>query len=549
MRNTSASRAYAGDNSTESRIDLPETLQVARIRALVAWSALAIMTAFFAYEFLQFSTPQEDAAILMRYAQHIAHGDGIVWNIGGPPVDGGTDFLSMMAMAALVASGMTPPLAAYALGIGCHLLTAIIIYLAVSRLAGQPSFIAGLCAAYFLCGPGLRLISAGFTTPVFAMTAAICWYLSLELISKQTDSALPTWSLAFALLAMGLTRPEGVFLAAFMMLAIVTTKPMRESVRPMMATICVFLVVGGAYFVWRWRYFGYPLPNPYYRKGGFALHPHALLVSIRNAAVLLFVCAPIVVLGLKNSDSRRMAIAASIPIVLFIAIWVLVSDEMDYMMRFQYPILPLALMSVPFCLKGSIFEISRASFRSGSTRRIAVYLACIWMIAGFAGLFCIDSHGVVHDYAKAQVGKALRPYGAPYVLATTEAGLLPLYSEWTTIDTWGLNDPWIAHHHGQITEDYLGRWHPDVIAMHGLPAPPGESLESDGRRLSGRPDWQTMLTVLKRYAESHHYRAAARDGDSPSDAMIYYVRNDAPDASRIVASIRSAIAEAARHRP
>jgi len=290
------------------------------------------------------------------------------------------------------------------------------------------------------------------------------------------------------------------------------------------------------------------LPNPYYRKGGFALHPEALLASIRNAAALLFALAPIFLLGLKNPDSRRMAIAASIPISLFIAIWVLISDEMDYMMRFQYPILPIGLMSAPLFLKGSILETSRKPSSSNSARRIAMYLTSMWLVAAFAGLFRIDRSGIAADDGKMLVGEALRSYGPRRVIATTEAGLLPLYSEWSALDTWGLNDRWIAHHNGLISEQYLDRWKPDVIAMHGLPAPRRKVPESDWGRLSARPAWQAMLTVLKTYAESHRYRVAAVDGDSASDAMIYYVRNDAPDASSIVDSIRSAIAEAGRRR-
>jgi len=42
--------------------------------------------------------PEEDAAILMRYAQHLAAGHGIVWNVGEPPVDGATDFLFMLLL-------------------------------------------------------------------------------------------------------------------------------------------------------------------------------------------------------------------------------------------------------------------------------------------------------------------------------------------------------------------------------------------------------------------------------------------------------------------
>jgi len=46
--------------------------------------------------------PAEDAAMLMRYARHWAAGEGIVWNVGEPPVDGATDF-GFLAVVALLA--------------------------------------------------------------------------------------------------------------------------------------------------------------------------------------------------------------------------------------------------------------------------------------------------------------------------------------------------------------------------------------------------------------------------------------------------------------
>ncbi len=49
--------------------------------------------------------PAEDAAILMRYAVHLAEGHGIVWNVGEKPVDGATDFLFMLMVAGLIPVG------------------------------------------------------------------------------------------------------------------------------------------------------------------------------------------------------------------------------------------------------------------------------------------------------------------------------------------------------------------------------------------------------------------------------------------------------------
>lgn len=63
---------------------------------------LLLSTLYYAFTFIDFSIPPfEDAAMIMRYAQHLAGGHGIVWNIGEAPVDGATDFLFMAASAGL----------------------------------------------------------------------------------------------------------------------------------------------------------------------------------------------------------------------------------------------------------------------------------------------------------------------------------------------------------------------------------------------------------------------------------------------------------------
>ena len=67
--------------------------------------SLLLLLSVFYYGFncIDFNIPPfEDAAMLMRYSQHLAGGHGIVWNIGEKPVDGATDFLFMAAAAGLI---------------------------------------------------------------------------------------------------------------------------------------------------------------------------------------------------------------------------------------------------------------------------------------------------------------------------------------------------------------------------------------------------------------------------------------------------------------
>jgi hypothetical protein len=128
-----------------------------------------------------------------------------------------------------------------------------------------------------------------------------------------------------------------------------------------------------------------------------------------------------------------------------------------------------------------------------------------------------------------EVARVLGEYSDKgYTIATSEAGLLPLYSHWRAIDTWGLNDQWIAHN-GGITTEYLERYKPEVIVTHPWHnGPLGEPFEE-------------MATTVQNYAENNGYTAAGAfswDGQYP-EGHYYYVRNDFPESEEIIDSIRN----------
>ena len=89
-----------------------------------------------------------------------------------------------------------------------------------------------------------------------------------------------------------------------------------------------------------------------------------------------------------------------------------------------------------------------------------------------------------------------------YVMATSEAGLLPFYSGWKSVDTWGLNDVTIAHER-RLTPAYLDRYRPHLIMFHAHFAP-------DYQPSRPSPDaWEEMCLVLRDYATEHGYQLAA----------------------------------------
>jgi len=479
--------------------------------------------------------PQEDAAMLMRYSQNLAQGYGIVWNVGEAPIDGATDFLYMALIAGLDKIGIPLETAARGVLLASHILTALIIYIAVRKLHGASPWVALISAAFLAVGNGLVYTHAFFGTPFFTLFVCVTWVFAYQMV-KNGSSHLNSLLFAVSALVMGLIRPEGVLIAIFMLLAILYMLGLKESKKAILYFIGIFAIFGGLYFFWRWHYFGYPLPNPFYIKGGGLLSLSGLYDSITNVVIISLPFSLAMLLGFWSSKTTRYTIFTLIPIVGFTLIWVLLSDPLEYYRRFQYPILPIILISWPPLLYG-IREKWNLPKLSGLNRRSRVVLILLTVIISLGVLYysvrdntlAISNH---HRDGRYDVAIMLDEYSHKnYSIATTEAGLLPYYSNWRAIDTYGLNDQWIAHN-GGITKDYLELNNPEIIMLHGLFSPI-TPIEQEERK------WFSMVMTLKEYAEENGYILAASYGDSPYDTHYYYVWPDFPDSQEIVQRIQS----------
>jgi arabinofuranosyltransferase len=504
--------------------------------------ALIAATLIYAVRYVDFSIPPfEDAAMLMRYAQHFADGHGIVWNVGEHPVDGATDFLFMVAAAALIKLGLTVGQAVRGIGFASHLLTVLIVYWGNRRIhkANIPlSFLSGL---YLVVGTGLSYVSAYFGTPFFALAATVTWTFGLILIQQENPRFGLVLAFASSGLVTGLIRPEGVILASLMLLAILVMRGLKKSISIIVTFGAVFLLFGGAYFLWRWNYFGYPLPNPFYKKGGSGLHWDSYNNSLLN---LLRLCLPLVIpfiLGFRSRETARRTIAHLIPILGFAMAFILISDEMNYGARFQYALLPIALLSWSPLVRGLSFskQDQLSAWEKG------VYVAALIAVSAGLVYYSWYQNCFLTSYQQTcarpyerdgryDMGKLLAEYrDKGYTIATTEAGLLPYYSGWNAIDTWGLNDQFIAHN-GKLTVEYLDKYKPEVIMFHDYYSPlvPPKLTEAN---LAQR--WFGMTITMKEYAEAHGYVLAAVFGDSPYDTHYYYVRPDFADSKRLIQQI------------
>lgn len=503
-------------------------------------SVLLLLSAlYYAFNHINFDIPPfEDAAMIMRYSQHLAGGHGIVWNIGEAPVDGATDFLFMVVAAGLIKLGLTVGQAVRGIGFASHLLTILVIYWTNRRIHNGNipfSFLSGL---YLAVGTGLSYVSAYFGTPFFALAAASTWTLGLLLMKEEN----PRWwlSLAFAFsgLITGLIRPEGVILASLMLLAIIVMRGLKGSISIIVIFGVVFLTLGGSYFLWRWDYFGYPLPNPFYKKGEGGWSWQTFDASMLNMLRLSLPMVFAFILGFRSNETIKQTIAYMIPIFGFAAAFGLISDEMNYGARFQYATVPLMLLSWIPLVRGFKFDgLNQLQIRERAVYFVALFgLAAglvyySWFQNCFLALYqqaCDRPYERDGRLEMAQMLSEFRDKG--YVMAVTEAGLLPYYSGWNAIDTWGLNDQFIAHN-GSITVEYLDKYKPEIIMFHDYYSPLVPPKLTDAN-LAQR--WFSMTILLKTYAEENGYILAAVFGDSPYDTHYYYVRPDFEDSPRLV---------------
>ena len=497
---------------------------------IIALILLVVFNLLFAFIIVdQSKPPMEDAAMLMRYAENFSAGHGIVWNIGEDPVDGGTDFLAIIFIGMLNSTGLSIESSVKLLCVLSHILLVLLVYVTSRKFWNQSYLVSMGISLYLSVGPGLYYSGAYFTTSFFALFVLLTWIAALKLMRDPGSTKQMILFPLFALIS-GLIRPEGAILSMVILFAILYFNGVKNSSKIIKYFLLIFAAAGAVYFLWRWSYFGYPLPNPLYKKGG--IHPGSLLLSVRN---VLFMTIPFILLyiyGLLNVKSRKLTVSYLIPVISFTIMFIFVSSQMNISGRFQYAIVPVILVSwQPFYT--ALIQNIRDTLQSTHIFRNSIFqiTALIIFFAGAVTYQYYDGKIQLHGDGNYEIGKLLHRYSdRGYTVATSEAGLIPFYSKWNAVDTWGLNDKWIAHN-VKINEGYLELIKPEVISFHFL----GIRENSQSGWIK---EWVEMTETMKNYAETHNYVLAAVYGPDQGNSFYFYVKNDLPERRNIIDEIR-----------
>jgi hypothetical protein len=417
----------------------------------------------------------DDAYIAFRYADHLARGQGIVFN-PGEHVEGYSDFLWVLLLAVFAHRDLVLP--AQILGLAAAVASVGLAAYALRRLFAvtQPAVLGGACLLIAGSGYVAAWAVGGLETALFGLLLLAAWMRW----AVEIESARPRWPLAALLFALvALVRAEGVLIALGMALfhAVWAWRTRRSALGSGLVFPALLLALIAIYEVWRVHTYGPHLfSNSVRAKVGFGVAPWERGLPY-VATRFLLPYAPLLVAVAARGLWRRAATAAGLLLLLGDLVLVAAVGGDWSRGRFFAPLLPLGVVLAT----GAVCELG-TRFIGSPRARIAAGLAA----AAYIGVcFHITSTRreasdwrlwTAGDAERIAIGKWLRAnVPADTRLGVLAAGQIPYYSRLYTHDMLGLNDPHIAAKHvadlgrgapghEKFDPDYtLGEVRPDII--------------------------------------------------------------------------------------
>lgn len=333
--------------------------------------------------------------------------------------------------------------------------------------AYKNTFIASVAAAFLLCfGPSTVHAVSGMETALFTFLFTLFSYLIFEVV-REPEKRKAAF-VGITALALGCTRPEGNLITAIGLLATFCLVPRSHRLQILKATILFYVLPGALYFAWRFHFYGQLMPLPFYLKVGNQTglagirDVRGYLREIYSLIEMLLFCG-----GLFLAFNKQRA---AIPIILsmgaFLLFFLAPAHIMGYQWRYLFPLTPLL-----FLLAALGFSVFLRAFDVMGARQFAMPA-----LAMFVLLICLrmqpqamDAIANLNEYrdglasAHRVLGIQLGTLKTRGVLAIGDAGAVPYFSGWKTIDTFGLNNQHIALHGHDAS--YVLSHKPDLIVL------------------------------------------------------------------------------------
>jgi arabinofuranosyltransferase len=451
----------------------------------------AVILLAFAHNASEYRLLGDDAFISFRYARNLAEGHGLVWN-PGEAVEGYTNFLWVLLMAAGIGAGLEPERLSVGIGIASGLLVlALVLARNVTGYGWRQPLIWLAPAALASSRTFTAWSTGGLATQFFTFFVLLAL---LALAEERRRARDVPWVSSVLFGIATLIRPEGaIFMAAAGSCILAETALGRRSLKSLALFVLPFLVVVGAHLLWRHSYYGYWLPNTFYAKvhglwweqsrkffahffADYRLHlflPLALLPALvrRRFDDILWLtaaatyCGYVVYIGGDRFEFRFLVVILPI-------LYVLVADGVHLVWCALPRERPVQRALAGF-IAGGIALSLLLSTHFGSIRPEAIRTR-----DGIASLGAIESYAERRmfegRYLRDLVERGVLP--ADLRVAVTGAGALPYYTMWPTLDIYGMNDATIAHqpvrersyvaHEQRLPAGYLAE--KDIVVVDSL---------------------------------------------------------------------------------
>lgn len=395
----------------------------------------------------------EDAFITLRYSRHLADGLGPNWNASGH-VEGYTSFLWMAVLGGMAKLGFDLLVAARLLGTLAMLGTFVALH-RIWQLWTRDEPESGIAHPFVLVAAllGLAVTGAvafwtfsGLETPLFTALLTTSAYLYL---SERRSGAFP-WS-ALCLVATAMARPEGIIAAgvtgAFVAIDAWRMTDRGRATSRLLVWGALFVIPFGAFFIWRYTYYGYLFPNTFYTKVGLtsAALDRGLLYVIASAYSYQLLPMFAGALFLLARPRLRWDAAYLLVLASTMLLAVIVEGGVFIFGRSTVPLLPIIYLAG---FAGFATVLKRMSLETAQNALI------ITLVLGSTGLLMlrasynpyIESFRADNDERRA-IGTWLNEYTPPdYTIAAFAAGAVGYYAhDRAILDLLGLNDETIAH--------------------------------------------------------------------------------------------------------
>lgn len=440
----------------------------------------------------------DDAGITFAYARSFAQGYGLVSQPGMVPVEGYSNtawllLLTPFFMLNLFDPVVTPKMLSVLL-VAASFFT---LYRALRLVRGRDWVVlTGLTLTALNTSFVVWTIS-GLENPLYLLLVCLMLWQTIRVVLERELAARNAVLLGILAALAGMTRPDGLaYVLTFPVILIPVGKiGWKRKWGLLLAYGAAFAVVYGGFIAFRMAYFGAPLPNTYYMKGGPGLEDVIGLLTMQSAAVSVILKFPQSMFGsLKDAVLITLAVMSVYLVIrrrwtgylwvvlvflmCSLAIYVLLPPDWMGEYRFATALILLLYLYAALMVNAVLKQLSPTV-----NQGVAIALTAL-AIGGSAVLFAPRSEvfrnapTVPFQYVKAAFADRFNEYKQVFGLDTAsvllpDVGGMLYYSDLMVYDLAGLTDRTIAQNLGThisrpvVYEYVFETIRPTFIHMHG----------------------------------------------------------------------------------